>query len=159
MRQIQIESPTDVVRLVDQGYCDPVLVELSNSLERRDEARKEALHQQIQQVYGDEYEISVRKREQSDLPRMSLSRRVAVSPADVRELVELAVARASSFGDLNAEVTLDYEDAMGNTTSRVVRAIRLESKWGRDYLVAYDIAKDEPRQFRLDRIERAEVDW
>ena len=87
---------------------------------------------------------------------LSISRRVAVSPSDIRSLLTDAI-------DTDNEVEISYRDESGILSTRRVKPARLarghramrHSIW--EYLTAYDVSKRGLRTFRLDRIESAEV--
>jgi hypothetical protein len=83
---------------------------------------------------------------------LTLSRRVAVSPNDIRSLLTLAI-------ESEGTVEIAYRKSDGILSTRTIRPHRLE--WGHirvwEYVTAYDVEKAEPRTFRLDRIESVEV--
>ncbi len=61
---------------------------------------------------------------------------------------------ASIRAALAAGTPLDifYADTAGEVTQRRIRPLRLEERWGRQYVVAYCELRRDERAFRLDRI-------
>ena len=82
-----------------------------------------------------------------------LARRVAVSLSGIKALLEEAIQK-------DATVEIDYEDAEGNSTTRLIlpKSISEPRGFGRyQYVSTFDLDKNEPRSFRLDRIEQVEL--
>lgn len=55
------------------------------------------------------------------------------------------------------ELRLTYRDARGNVSLRRVKVAEVESDAAHDYVKVYDLDIDEPRTFRLDRVEAVEA--
>lgn len=88
--------------------------------------------------------------------RVSWNRNVAVDVPSIRTMLQEAIA-----SDPTPKLAMIYEDRDGNRTSRDIYPSELQNKrgglgFGQEYLVAVDCDKDEPRTFRLDRIEQLE---
>jgi predicted DNA-binding transcriptional regulator YafY len=89
-----------------------------------------------------------------EVKTLSLARRVAVDAAAIR-----VVLTEAEPGDV---LVIEYKDRDGDLTTR---KIRLGSRgihkpyrmWPEEYITAVDLEKDEPRTFRLDRIQRLEL--
>lgn len=89
-----------------------------------------------------------------DHPTLNLAKRVAVDTAAIRSLVE----DASTHG---WTLLIDYTDAFGvKTVRRVIpgeRGIFRQHVYGEEVVGTRDLDKGEPRTFRIDRIQRAEL--
>lgn len=66
-------------------------------------------------------------------------------PNRISEVIEAAVAAGTALEIL-------YADTTGAVTQRRIRPLRLEERWGRQYVVAYCELRRDERSFRLDRI-------
>lgn len=67
----------------------------------------------------------------------------------ISEVIETAAAAGVALEIL-------YADTAGAVTQRRIRPLRLEERWGRQYVVAYCELRRDERSFRLDRIVQAE---
>lgn len=89
-----------------------------------------------------------------DTPSLNLAVRVAVEPVAIRRLVEDAAKAGWTL-------VIDYIDARGDKSCRRVipseRGIFKTHVFGEGMIATRDLDKNEPRTFRIDRIQRAEL--
>lgn len=53
-RPVQVNSPEDVIALIDRGYCDGVAAEIRATLDGRDRKRRLQVIESVREVFGDE---------------------------------------------------------------------------------------------------------
>lgn len=94
--------------------------------------------------------------------RALLRKNVVITLPNIERLLEQVIAE-QDHGDppSTCQLTMQYRDAEDNVTTRTIIPSRISKRprglgFPEPYLIAIDVAKDEPRTFKLDRIERLE---
>lgn len=154
----RIDAAT-LILYIGGGIFDKDLPELLDAIKLRQEFKRKGALDLVRKVYGPGFDIQVvpASPPASTGTQQPVTKRVAVSPADIGDLAREASA-ASRLGEVH--LLLDYTDRNGDRTRRAVRdPVSLTPSNYSDavmYFNALDVEKDEMRKFRLDRINRLE---